>query len=900
MQDQDQVLLDKFTLKIKNQKMEKEYQQLENKQQRKTLFPIIVLYQLGFFINYISKIINGISLLGLFIDGFTNLSLFILIICMKCKRFKKYSHISFYVMCIVMYIATVVNYIHFYADTADQGDNKKDPTFDCFYLGATLFGIIIGPSLSYRMTLMLMFTSLYSLFIIYVPSNQKPLTIFIVLSHLTLYVYKIYFEEKQKRQFFISTKKVSFWETILQNILFINLIVVKYDKDSQRLVLENSNNTIKSNLKVKSDEDLQYFLEQTQIKIRDKKYVEDSYSTIFDQAAASASRLNKKNSDKKQKGMTSSKSTITEALKRRNIRGSSNSSHITLKELVKEKLHKKQVLSKNKGSAFGISDQNIQSLNGQFHNNKTGDIISFNLKVICFGMVEDYALICVEDETYKEKFSNQYLKNNFLISVLGDVMEFQKQEINSIHKQLDEGIQQLQSYYKNLLSIYQQKFSQSKASSPKKMSEQSNSAVLKMETSNSQLNLMPKTYFSTQEVYEASKPTPQSSPNFSGLKNIQMQDEPIDQFSKNILSYKKKQSYDFNQTLVFSGFEFNENKQMFSKKDLTAQTEQKDYHQKIILIKNDKINSTQIDLNCQANNNFEYEKEKQCQQTLSYLDLANQKQACDFEFENFINQKQYNQRLLDSPFKEIADPYSCIQTNEDYLKHQQKILKERINYTSQIRQSFLKLYSQVSKMQIKILNLENYLKEEKKISCAKNQISLDEMIYNILAQYRFDIESKKIKVTFKNQSSKSYIHQDSELLQNILQNLIQNAIEYNIKMNGSIQIRVEDIQKQNSNHDKGQIKLTLINAIEQFDTQQLDYQNTKFKDQSNSIYFGMERDSIQLSQIRHDRYLFGLRISQKNVRYIGPLNKIDIQFSQNCCTTIFIIYSDIEILNFKQ
>ncbi|KAL4456798.1 hypothetical protein ABPG73_000151 [Tetrahymena malaccensis] len=796
-----------------------------------------------------------------------------------------------------MYTATVVNYIHFYIDAGEE-DGKKDTNFDCFYLGATLFGIIIGPSLSYRMTLMIMFTSLYSLFIIYNPQNQKPLTIFIVVSHLTLYVYKIYFEEKQKRQFFISTKKVSFWEAIIQNILLINLIVVKYDKDSQRLVLENSNNTAKSNLKVKSDEDLQIFLEQTQIKIRSEKSVEDSYSTIFDQAAASASKLNKKNSDKKQKGLTNSKSTIAETLKKRNIRGSSNSSHITLKELVKEKLHQKQVLSKNKGSAFGISDQNIQNLNGQFHNNKTGDIISFNLKIICFGMIEDYALICVEDETYKEKFSNQYLKNNFLLSVLGDVMEFQKQEISSIHKQLDEGIHQLQTYYKSLQSIYHQKFNQDKPCNLKKMSDQINPSFIKMETSNSQLNLISKTYFSTQEAYEISKPTPQSSPNFTGIQNVQMQEEQISKYSKNVSRNNTKQSYDYNQSLVFSGFELND-KQILSKNDQITQIEQKDSQQKVIQIKNDKINETQLDLNFQANNYQEDEKEKEYQQMLSFLDLVNQQKqvAADLESDN---KKEQNQKLLESPFKDLADLNSCIQNNDDFLKHQQKVLKERINYTSKFRLSFLKLYSQVSKMQIKILNLENYLKGERKISCAKNQISLDQMIYRILGLYRFDIESKKIKVTFKNLCNKSYIQQDSELLQNILQNLIQNAIDYNIKMNGHIQIKLEDILKQNINHDRGQIKVTLINTIEQFDTQQLDYQNSKFQGQQNSIFFGMERDSIQLSQIRYDRYLFGLRISQKNVRYIGPLNKIDIQFSQDCCTASFIVYQDIEILNFKQ
>ncbi|EAS06993.2 transmembrane protein, putative (macronuclear) [Tetrahymena thermophila SB210] len=897
MQDQDQVLLDKFTLKIKNQKMENEYQQLENKHQRKTLFPIIVLYQLGFLINYISKILNGINLLGLVIDGSTNLSLFILIICMKCKRFKKYSHISFYIMCVVMYVATVVNYIHFYTKQPDNENNKEDPAFDCFYLGATLFGIIIGPSLSYRMTLMLMFTSLYSLFIIYVSFNQRPLTIFIVLSHLTLYVYKIYFEEKQKRQYFISTKKVSFWESIIQNILLINLIVVKYDKESQRLMLENSNNTAKSNLKVKSDEDLQFFLEQTQIKIRGEKSVEDSYSTIFDQAAASASKLNKNYSDKRQKGLATSKSTISETLKRRNIRGNSNSSHITLKELVKEKLHQKQILSKNKGSAFGISDQNIQNLSGQYQNNKTGDVISFNLKIICFGMIEDYALICVEDETYKEKYSNQYLKNNLLLSILGDVMEFQKEEINSIHHQLDEGIHQLQSYYKNLQSIYYQKCNLQKGQYPKKLSEQNNLSLSKMETINSQFNLISKTQFSTQEVYDTIKSTPLSSPNIQGIKNIQNQNEPIVQFLKDQISYQKKKSQDYNQTLVFTGLDLNEDKQMYSKNDLISFTEQN--QQKTILIKNDQINQTQFDLNQGLNNHIEYEKEKECQQRLSQIDLDKQKQAICLEFDHFDNKKQYSQNLLESPIKDISSSNLIIHTSEEYLKHQQKILKERINYTSKFRQSLLKLYSQVSKMQIKILNLENYLKGEKKISCAKNQISLDQMIFCILGHYRFDIETKKIKVTFKNQSNKNYIYQDSELLSNIFQNLIQNAIDYNIKMNGNIQIKVEDILIQNSKHDRGQIKVSIINTIDQFDNQSLDYQNTKFQGQQNSIYFGMERDSIQLSQIRYDRYLFGLRISQKNVRHIGPLNKIDIQFSQGCCTTSFIIYSDIEILNFK-
>lgn len=107
--------------------------------------------------------------------------------------------------------ATVYNVILKY----NKGVSTDDYTFEGFYLGATLFGITIGPSLLYRFFLVVLFSGMYIVFIIYNPRLQHPLSAFIITSHFVLYFSKIYTEERSKRMFFIETKKVNFWEHIL-------------------------------------------------------------------------------------------------------------------------------------------------------------------------------------------------------------------------------------------------------------------------------------------------------------------------------------------------------------------------------------------------------------------------------------------------------------------------------------------------------------------------------------------------------------------------------------------------------------------------------------------------------------------------------------------------------------
>lgn len=61
MHQKESSLMNRFTLTIKDKKLEDEYQLKEKSLQRRAIFPVIVLFQFGFLINYVTKLINGLS-----------------------------------------------------------------------------------------------------------------------------------------------------------------------------------------------------------------------------------------------------------------------------------------------------------------------------------------------------------------------------------------------------------------------------------------------------------------------------------------------------------------------------------------------------------------------------------------------------------------------------------------------------------------------------------------------------------------------------------------------------------------------------------------------------------------------------------------------------------------------
>ncbi|KAL4498565.1 hypothetical protein ABPG72_019683 [Tetrahymena utriculariae] len=434
--------MNKFTLRINDSTIEQSYQAKEKELLRHQVFLIALIFQIGFILNFITHIIQGLTAIEFAIDLLVNLSLFCVILCNKVNLLRRYHHYAFLINQVVMVAVTFYNVM----SQQNYESQEYSAEFQYFYLGAILYGLVLGYSFLYRLAILVITTFLYLGLALSDSKNQKPLIAVVILSNLVLYLNKTYQDEKEKRLFYIANQRISFWNNIIQNILPINMIVVKFDEEFSRVKLETSNYMTQKHLGIIDDESLQDFLEKTKLEVQTKaSNTHNSESTLITNGNIpyNNSKMQILKNLSKYKAQQSQglpqidpyvyqtpklkpSATFNQQYPAYTFRQSftnSQAKQFTLKQLVKEEILLKIKSQKNsqseaeKGrfnqqrhSFINQNQDRYQTYNGEYQKSINSEIQKFGLRIYTFTMIGYYALICFENESYKEKYSNSKTK----------------------------------------------------------------------------------------------------------------------------------------------------------------------------------------------------------------------------------------------------------------------------------------------------------------------------------------------------------------------------------------------------------------------------------------------------------------------------------------------------------
>ncbi|KAL4449255.1 hypothetical protein ABPG74_015637 [Tetrahymena malaccensis] len=829
--------MNKYTLRINDSNIEQSYQAKEKELLRHQVFLIALIFQIGFILNFITHIIQGMTAIEFVIDLLVNLSLFCLILCNKIERLIRYHHYAFLINQVVMVAVTFYNVM----SQKNYESQEYSAEFQYFYLGAILYGLVLGYSFLYRLAILLITTFLYLGLALSDSKNQKPLIAVIILSNLVLYLNKTYQDEKEKRLFYIANERISFWNNIIQNVLPINMIVVKYDEDFQRVKLETSNYMTQKNLGITDDESLQDFLEKTKLEVQTKtSSTHNSESTLltngnspYNNSKIQTSNLQQiqiqRNLSKYKVQQSQSlpqidphviqtpklkpQTTFNQQSPAQTFRQSftnspqqkmqmhSQAKQFTLKQLVKEEILVKIKSQKNskseaekdrfnsqRHSFINQSKDRYQTYNGEYQKSINSEIQKFGLRIYTFTMIGYYALICFENESYKEKYSNSKTKFKVLKYLFRCTITKSITKLIAQNDMIDQFLSSFETFKKiTFLKSQQLTQKQTNVNTPQDNQNQFTPAQKQNQ-------------FDMQQSYH-NKSTNYDIPSLTHLNK------------------------DFKNNLGTKNIFMSEN----NFDDIVAQ-----------------------------NNTIQ-----NCDHTKSAFNLEN------------INKDKNNSNI----------------SNNNKLS-QSAILKPQ--------EFLMRLKDQIEEIQLNFSNIMHLFGQKKRIEYVISEISIQDFFKKIQQKFSNQFKRQKINFTYTvvtslDEQKDLILKQDERRFFQIICNLIQNAIEYNNYSLTSDDYRFIKIEVTQTQSEPNHMHIKVTNSTQFLRENQLQQENSLFSE-PNCLYLSTRNDLMLKFYKIYNSFKIGLRTTRKLIKQVGPFDNLKLKRTNEECVVSFTIYKNIEIL----
>ncbi|EAR97334.2 transmembrane protein, putative (macronuclear) [Tetrahymena thermophila SB210] len=769
------------------------------------------------------------------IDFLVNLSLFCLILCNKIQRLIRFHHYAFLINQVVMVAVTFYNVM----SQQNYESQEYSAEFQYFYLGAILYGLVLGYSFLYRLAILMITTFLYLGLALSDSKNQKPLIAVIILSNLVLYLNKTYQDEKEKRLFYIANQRISFWNNIIQNVLPINMIVVKYDEEFSRVKLETSNCMTQKNLGIIDDESLQDFLEKTKLEVQTKtSSTHNSESTLLTngnspyynskiqtsglqqmQIQRTLSKYKVKQSQSlsqpdphifqtptlkpqttfnQQQPTQTFRQSLTNSPQQKQQVVHSQAKQLTLKQLVKEEILLKIKNQKNSQSEaekdrFNSqrhsfinqnNDNRYQTYNGEYQKSINSEIQKFGLRIYTFTMIGYYALICFENESYKEKYSNSKTKFKVLKYLFRCTITKSIKKLITQNEMIDQFLSSFESFKKI--------------------------------------------------TFQKSQQLTQKQSTFNTPHENQNQHTPAQKQNQ----FETQQSYHNNTTNY----------------DIPSLTHlNKDF-------KNN-LNTKNIFM---SENNFD--------DTIAQNNIIQNgdhtKSA--FNIDNINKDKSNNSNKLSN---------SIIVKPQEFLTH---------------------LKDQIQEIQLNFSNIMHLFGQKKRTEYIISEISIQDFLKRI--QQKFKNQFKRQKINFTHTVITSFdeqkdliLKQDERRLFQIINNLIYNAIEYNNYNFTSDDHRFIKIEVTSTQSEPNHLNIKITNSTQFLRENQLQQENSLFSE-PNCLYLSTRNDLMLKFYKIYNQFKIGLRTTRKLVKQIGPFDDLKLMRTSEECIVSFTIYKNIEIL----
>ncbi|KAL4495048.1 hypothetical protein ABPG72_015748 [Tetrahymena utriculariae] len=370
----------------------------------------------------------------------------------------------------------------------DSYETIKYSSYNLFFQGYSigiLFNLFFtGTNLFFK--IFLMFSSFAQIILINVyEQNHLELPMIVVLTLTFLIALtKIFQEERRKEKLFLTSQTNQIWQKVIKYFLPINIIMIEYDSNNQRIVLNSSNEFTEQNLKIYNDDDLQIFL--------DEACVQTSFNGQSDSKFTNIECANEKDSPSKYEKR--SKSQRNSRIENDQLGASSpfkqklqkfRRTSLLQMNKVNNGLHRGQRShtyisnkSANNGRNFANRDKrNLKHYLKEFMIKVTqdknlskkvyelkieyeqeNDVKLFQLKLMPFFFDQNYAIITVDNLSNEERLKNKddllkvsyHLNNHCRLRVLNNVeqiirnfISFQKEAIQNIENNDNESIKSI-------------------------------------------------------------------------------------------------------------------------------------------------------------------------------------------------------------------------------------------------------------------------------------------------------------------------------------------------------------------------------------------------------------------------------------------------------------------------
>ncbi|EAR87363.2 transmembrane protein, putative (macronuclear) [Tetrahymena thermophila SB210] len=361
-------------------------------------------------------------------------------------------------------------------------------SFSEFYKGFIFANVYIFLYISAKYTTKIILILVVNISAIFIFPHHSNIWILIIAQSflMLMLLVKFYNEDLMKRHLFMQTRKQNLWDSIIEEFLPINLIVVKYNKTTQRLELTQTNKCASRKLRIINDDDLQHFLDRT--------IIETNENTTTSFMNNNNNILSPTNNNILMEGKNGSKTgnppfqrqatqlpkggqiDLSKSLNlgfTLNQNGTTKNAHsdkFTLKKLLKNKLVKQldqknqsaqqqqeQERTRKQSQADGFNGDTNLTNNPRLTNNTfenlehysanlitdKGNSKKLTIKVFTFCLVDNYAVMTIESESFKSKFRKQQKKNEFH-------QTFHKEIMQRFEKNCKKIVVQLQSQLKSM------------------------------------------------------------------------------------------------------------------------------------------------------------------------------------------------------------------------------------------------------------------------------------------------------------------------------------------------------------------------------------------------------------------------------------------------------------------
>ncbi|KAL4494061.1 hypothetical protein ABPG72_016017 [Tetrahymena utriculariae] len=376
-------------------------------------------------------------------------------------------------------------------------------SFSEFYKGFIFANVYIFLYISAKYTTKIILILVVNVSAIFIFPHHSNIWILIIAQSflMLMLLVKFYNEDLMKRHLFMQTRKQNLWDSIIEEFLPINLIVVKYNKTTQRLELTQTNKCASRKLRIINDDDLQHFLDRTIIETNENtttSFMNNNIQSFTNNNLLMEGNNGGKNGSKTGNAPFQRQATqfpkggqidlskslnLAFTLNQNGTTKNAHSDKFTLKKLLKNKLVKQldqknqnaqqqqeQERTRKQSQADGFNGDTNLTNNPKLTNNTfenlehysanlvtdKGNSNKLTIKVFTFCLVDNYAVMTIESESFKSKFRKQQKKNEFHQTFYKEIMQRFEKNCKKLVVQLQSQLKSMQQKKNSLASKLKQ------------------------------------------------------------------------------------------------------------------------------------------------------------------------------------------------------------------------------------------------------------------------------------------------------------------------------------------------------------------------------------------------------------------------------------------------------------